>query len=193
MKSYPYPPDEFDAATHSAGPRGVHRRRRSRWSRWWPFVVVLLVFPALAYVGVTWLSDWEGLPGIGQGEIADETDAPTEDPADAAVETPGQTPEETPAPDPDLTRPVEVLNATTTAGLAGDGADRLGAAGFTSVDTGNWAGAAPTASVVYFGTPEDVSTAQLAAQTLGIATIEESPERAPAGIVVVLADDYVAS
>lgn len=201
--SYPYPPDEFDAAARAGGPRGVHRAPRSRWSRWWPFVVVLVVFPALAYAAVTVLSDWDGLGSLGGDGTATDTPA-DEAPADeepATDETPSATPTETetttpePPPPPPLNqaRPVDVYNATNRSGLAGNASDRLEAAGFTDVSALNWDGDDPAASIVYYATADDVTTAQTVAQTLGIAQVVESATEAPEGIVVVLATDYQAT
>jgi len=195
---YPFPADEFDAAARAGGPRGVHRATRTRWSRWWPFLVVLLVFPALAYAGVTWLSDWPGLGGNDQSDTGaapsdqatDATGNPTETAAPEATVEP--TVEPPPAPPADVARTVVVSNATTTSGLAGNGRDRLETAGFTSVTTDNWDAPDPAASVVYYQLPADITTAQLVASTLGIATVQESAELAPDGIVVVLAGDYTA-
>ncbi|MCR6493415.1 hypothetical protein [Cellulomonas sp. P24] len=48
---YPYPADEFDAVDAHAGPRGVHRRARSVWTRVWPFLLVIVLFPAIAWGG----------------------------------------------------------------------------------------------------------------------------------------------
>jgi len=176
----------------------VHRATRTRWSRWWPFLVVLLVFPALAYGGVTWLSDWPGLGGNDQSDTGaapsdqatDATGNPTETAAPEATVEP--TVEPPPAPPADVARTVVVSNATTTSGLAGNGRDRLETAGFTSVTTDNWDAPDPAASVVYYQLPADITTAQLVASTLGIATVQESAELAPDGIVVVLAGDYTA-
>ncbi len=199
--SYQYPPDEFDAAARAGGPRGVHRAPRSRWSRWWPFLVVLVVFPALAYAGVTILSDWDGLSG---GDSAEEPeDAAAEEPEDAAEEEPAdpETPAdepttEEPAPPPpplDQARPVDVYNSTGRSGLAGNAADRLEAAGFSDVSALNWESEDPAASIVYYGVATDITTAQTVGSTLGIAQVVESAELAPEGIVVVLAGDYVAT
>ncbi|KGM16497.1 LytR C-terminal domain-containing protein [Actinotalea fermentans] len=198
--SYPYPPDEFDAAARAGGPRGVHRAPRSRWSRWWPFLVVLVVFPALAYAAVTVLSDWDGLSSSDSGTEAQPPadDEPADDPTQAE-ETPAATPTETATPEPppppplDQARPVDVFNATNRSGLAGNASDRLEAAGFTDVSALNWDGDDPAASVVYYATANDITTAQLVAQTLGIAQVVESATDAPEGIVVVLATDYQAT
>jgi hypothetical protein len=162
---------------------------------------VLIVFPALAYGVVTFLSDWDGLGGGGDDTVAEDTgDDGTDVVDDGATDAPTATetpaPSETPTPEPppiDLARPFEVFNATNTSGLARNAADRLGAAGFTTVDVGDWPGDDPAASVVYYGVSTDITTAQQAAATLGIATVTESAELAPAGVVVVLADDYQAT
>ncbi|WP_149203805.1 LytR C-terminal domain-containing protein [Actinotalea subterranea] len=203
-RDYPHPPDEFDAADVAGGPRGAHRRPRSRLSRWLPFLVVLVVFPALAYGIVTWLSDWEGLPGA-DTTTTDTTDTAEDEPATddtATEETPadGATTEETPAAEPtveappppvaNLATPVEVFNATSRSGLAGGAADRLEEAGFTSVEAGNWDGADLDTSVVYYPNADHVATAQAAAAALGLTAVQESAEEAPEGIVVVLAADY---
>ncbi len=198
---YPYPADEFDAADARGGPRGVHRAPRSRLSRLIPFLVVLVVFPLLAFGVVTWYSDWQGrgsneLPATGGEGPADAGDEPADG---GEPETPTDTPtevveEEVPPPPPppvaDLAAPVVVYNSTATSGLAGGAADRVEEAGFTTVTADDWDGQDPSASVVYYATAADVATAQLVATTLGIASVQESAAQAPEGVVVVLADDY---
>ncbi|WP_199422793.1 LytR C-terminal domain-containing protein [Actinotalea solisilvae] len=196
---YPYPADEFDAADARGGPRGVHRAPRSSRSRWLPFLVVLVLFPLLAYGVVTWLSDWPGLGGAQEtpsdtsdgGEDEGTAEEPTTDPAatDPATEVPEQ-PEAPPPPVADLAAPVAVYNSTSTSGLAGGAAGRLEDAGFTSVTPDDWEGDDPDASVVLYATAADVATAQLVASTLGIAAVQEDAAQAPEGVVVVLADDY---
>lgn len=202
---YPYPADEFDSAAARVAPQGVHRAPRPWRSRWGAFVAVVILFPLLAYGLVTWLSDWDGLggstgavatgttgtddPAAGEDPVA--TD-PATDPAATPTSTPTPTPTEPPAPTADLSRPVEVFNATQTSGLAADAAARVEEAGFTSVTPGNWQGQDPPASVVYYATPADSATAQAVATALGIGTVQESAEEAGDHIVVVLASDYSA-
>ncbi|GEN79957.1 hypothetical protein AFE02nite_16910 [Actinotalea fermentans] len=161
---------------------------------------MLVVFPALAYAAVTVLSDWDGLSSSDSGTEAQPPadDEPADDPTQAE-ETPAATPTETATPEPppppplDQARPVDVFNATNRSGLAGNASDRLEAAGFTDVSALNWDGDDPAASVVYYATANDITTAQLVAQTLGIAQVVESATDAPEGIVVVLATDYQAT
>ncbi len=205
--AYTYPADEFDAAARSGGPRGVHRAPRSRWSRWWPFLVVIVVFPALAYGVVTFVSGFDGFDSLGGsdsgqqapagGTDTDETDPGTTD-GEETPEEPGQTPTETePAPPPpppvDLSRSVEVFNATNTSGLARNAQDRLTAVGFTTIAIADWQAEDPPTSVIYYGLATDITTAEQIASALGLpaTALVESADQAPAGIVVVLADDYV--
>ena len=200
--AYSYPPDEFDATARAGGPRGVHRAPRSRWSRWWPFLVVLIVFPALAYGAVTVLSDWEGLPGNDTEEPAEAGDDPSEPADDGSAEPseePSEEPTETPTPEPpppppaDAPRPVDVYNSPNRSGLAANASGRLEDAGFTDVSALNWDGDDPAASVVYYGAEADVTTAQLVGSTLGIAQVVLDAAQAPEGVVVVLAGDYTAT
>lgn len=191
---YPYPRDEFDVAETSGGPRGAHRAPRTLWARWWPFVVTVVVFPLIAYALVTNLSDWtSGRSPL--DAILDPSPSATE-PAPEAEETAEPTPEPTeePAPEPpapvvDLARPVQVLNATSTSGLAARAADTVTAAGFTDVTADNYPDAAG-ASAVFYPTEADVATAQAVADALGITQVTLAPDRAPDGIVAVLASDY---
>ena len=169
-------------------------------------MLVLVLFPLLAYGLVTWLSDWEGLGSGGQssaddsGAIDEPTDPGTEgeapvegdaepDPATPVEPTVPVTPTP-PAPTADLSRDVAVFNSTNTSGLAGSAAERVEEAGFTSVSPGNWDGEDPEASVVYYPAAADVATAQAVATALGISAVVESAAEAGERIVVVLASDY---
>ncbi|GIG38845.1 LytR C-terminal domain-containing protein [Cellulomonas phragmiteti] len=194
---YPYPEDEFDAISPDA-PTGVHRAPRSAWSRWWPFVVVLVVVPVLAYGAVAYLSRTGDLPlsgGSSQGQ--GEEVGPTEDPVveDGTGEEPGtegEAPEAEPtteAPQPVLSTPVAVLNGARVSGLAGRVADELEAAGFTAVSPDNATGTVPAQSTIYIASEDLRPTADLVASTVGVDTIEVSPQQAGAGISLVLVTD----
>jgi hypothetical protein len=198
---YPYPADEFDSAAARVGPQGAHRSPRSRWQRLGPFLLVLVLFPLLAFGAVTWLSNWDGLPGVIAPPVSedDETMPAATDPAVATEPTetattppPVETPTEPPAPVADLARVVEVFNSTNRSGLAASAAERVKEAGFTSVTAENWTGEDPAASVVYYPAAADVATAQAVAAALGITAVEESAADADEGITVVLAADYSA-
>ena len=190
---YPYPADEFDAPPDPAAPRGVHRAPRSAWSRWWPFLLVILLVPVLAWGAVTWMANHGGLPNLAVPGV-------TETPADSATAgatggasasapatTPAQTPvSTTPATGGtvDKTVAVKVLNASGVSGAAAKAATKLTNAGFTSVSTGN--AAASKQSVVYYATAAQQPAAALAASTLGISTVTQSAAQAGTGITVVL-------
>ena len=194
---YPYPEDEFDAISPDA-PTGVHRAPRSAWSRWWPFVVVLVVVPALAYGVVTYLSRTGDLPLAGgspqgQEEPAGTGEDPVEDPADAeATPGPEDPPVVEPTPEPlppDLTVPVSVLNGAGIGGLARTTAAELTAAGFTDVSPDDATGDLPDESTIYIASEDLRTTADLVATTLGVPTIEVAPDRVADGISVVLVTD----
>lgn len=206
---YPYPDDEFDAAEAQDGPRGVHRAARSAWSRWWPFVVVLVAVPAVTVGLVLWASSWDGdVPGFGNDSPSQSTqaseDASTDPSADQSASD-GQTPadeettqappaatEEPPAatPEPVLSTPVEVLNAARVSGLAAKAGKDLEAAGFTAVTAANGTASGTTASTVFYASADLEPTARLVAQTLGITTVTESAARATSGVTVLLLSDF---
>ena len=185
-----YPEDEFDVPNPDAA-RGVHRAPRSAWSRWWPFLAVLIIAPVIAYGVVTLLARNDDLPtnqaSPGASPAAtDGATAPADDAAtgDATADVP---PADDAAPAVNLAAPVEVLNAAKVSGLAAAEAAKLTSAGFTAVTTGNFTGTKPADSVVYYASEDLAPTAQLAASTLGITTVTLSAADAGTGISVVLA------
>lgn len=199
-KGYRYPEDEFDADPAQDAPIGVHRAPRTWWSRWWPFVAVLVLVPALTVGGVLWYSSRGGtLPGEGLGEQPAASAPATSEAAETPEETPAApeetepeapAPEDTPEPTPDLTADVGVVNAANVSGLAAGAAEQLEDAGFTSVTTGNGTAGGRTASTVFYATPELAVTAQQVAATLGIADVVESADVAGDGVVVLLLRDF---
>lgn len=185
-----YAEDEFDVPNPEAA-RGVHRAPRSAWSRWWPFVAVLVVAPLVAYGLVTLAANQGDLPtsGSSQGTDPSASDGATA-PADGATDGTGETaPAEPEAPAVNMAASIEVLNAAKISGLAGDQAKKLTDAGFTAVTTGNFTGTAPADSVIYYASEDLAPTAQLVATTLGVPTATLSAADAGTGISVVLASD----
>ena len=192
---YPYPADEFDAPPDPGAPRGVHRVPRSAWSRWWPFLAVIVVVPVLAWGAVTLMANHGGLPNLAVPGV-------TETPSDSATAaaTGGATasaPASAPAQSATTTTPpasggtvdktvaVKVLNASGVAGAAAKAATKLTNAGFTSVSAGN-STTTVKQSVVYYATAAQQPAAALAASTLGITAVTHSPTQAGTGITVVL-------
>ncbi len=200
-----YPEDEFDAEPAPDAPIGVHRAPRTWWSRWWPFVAVVVLVPAVTVGLVAWASSWDGrLPGFGDSTepaaaapSEPESSAPaeetpqTEDPgAEAPVETEEPPVEEEPAPTADLTTDVRVLNASNRSGLAAGAAGDLEDAGFTAVTTGNGNAGGLQQTTVFDGSADLAPTAQQVADSLGIANVVEDAGTAPEGVVVLLLADF---
>lgn len=192
---YPYPADEFDAVDPHAAPRGVHRRARSVWTRVWPFLLVIVLFPAIAYGIVTLLTgtDIGSTGGSGLPSVTATGTAEASTPATSATSpSPGTTTTAptTPPAAPDLHTAVAVYNATKTSGLAAKGETALKNAGFTTITTGNYTGTAPATSVVYYATAKLEATARAAATALKITTVTLDPAKAGSTISAVLAKDY---
>lgn len=189
---YSYPEDEFDVPSNPDVPRGVHRAPRSAWSRWWPFLVVLVLAPVLAFAVVNYMARDGNLPSLPGTSTSPEAQEDT--PSDTATE--GETPtdtETTPAdepvaPAPVMDTPVVVLNAASIGGLAAAQAEKLTTAGFTAVTTGNTE-ATTDDSVVYYAAEDQKVTAELVAQTLGLGAPTLSPADAGTAISVVLVSD----
>jgi len=194
--AYSYPPDEFDASPGPDAPRGVHRAPRTAWSRWWPFVAVVVIVPLVAWGAVTYLAGRGQLPDI-PGVASTASQGPDQTPTDSTQPSGGATAatppaqSSTPAPPPatDLTAPVNVLNGAKINGLAKKVADQLTAVGFAKVTTGNTSAGTPTASTVFYGNASLKATAELVAKTIKVTAVEQSSTEAPSGITVVLRSD----
>lgn len=196
---YSFPEDEFDAAGQSRHPEGVHRATRPRWRALLPFVIVVLLAPVLAYVGVSYLTGQDDPAG------SSVTASPTDDAGAQAQDVEGNEParvEQEPAAEPEpsedptaeapaVDRDVAVLalNGTETSGLAGGAAERLREDGFTAVTTGNARSSVPTASTVYYHDGDLAAAAQRVAAVLGIARVVENASATPS-IAFVLRSDY---
>lgn len=193
--AYSYPPDEFDASPGPDAPRGVHRAPRSAWSRWWPFVAVVVIVPLVAWGAVTYLAGRGQLPDI-PGVASTASQGPDQTPTDSAQPSDSATASTPPAqststapPATDLTAPVNVLNGAKINGLAKKVADQLAAAGFAKVTTGNTSAATSTVSTVFYGNASLKATAELVAKTIKVTAVEQSSTEAPSGITVVLRSD----
>ncbi|QTE29829.1 LytR C-terminal domain-containing protein [Pengzhenrongella sicca] len=195
---YPYPADEFDSVELVSGPRGVHRTPRSRWSKTWPFLLVLVLFPALAYGAVTYWSQLDDGADAGATTTTDTgtasdtaTDEATATETEPAVETPADPVVETPAPIPaDLSTPVVVFNATSTSGLAAGAVGVLEDAGWTDASATDYTGGGLDTSTVRYSVADLQTTAQAAADALGITTVELVEGDAIDGLEIVLESDF---
>ena len=160
----------------------------------WPFLVILIVFPALAYGAVTyWTSDRSGTPTSTSTSSApapsssgDSTAAET--PATGAPVSPSATTEQPPAAD--KSTPVVVFNATQRKGVAASAAAVLTGAGWTSVTSKNYTGTALKTSTVLYASADLETTARAAADALGLTTIALAEGDAVVGLEIVLEADY---
>lgn len=118
--------------------------------------------------------------------------APTEEPEEPEPTTTTAAPTTTTtttAPEPggvDQAVPVRVLNNSLVAGLAARTASELGAAGWSNVSTGNYAGENLTTTTVFYGSGagDQAAAAEIAAQ-LGATVAAKTGDTSP-GVVVVL-------
>ncbi len=136
----------------------VHRqrRRRGRWRALRHAVVLLMIIIAVGGVGVAaggavlgrWDLPWAPAPNNQASATAEPSVAALD--CEPAVVTPAGV----------AGTSVEVLNATSSSGLAGTVADELEVRGFTVVDVGNFSGAVAEPAQVLF--PEGAEPAALA-------------------------------
>jgi hypothetical protein len=193
-RDYPYPEDEFDSLGADRVPQGVHRAPPSRWRTLLPFILVLILAPALAYLGVSYLSN-QGSPASSSTTTptAPESVAPEETatPEETAAPEETESPEPEPTPEANVIRDAQifVLNGAGVAGLAGGAADKLTADGFTNVTPDDYGSRLPTVSTVYYNNADLADTAQQVGAVLGIAQLVELAD-ATDSIAVVLRRDY---
>jgi hypothetical protein len=200
--AYPYPPDEFDQVDLNSRPKEVHAARRGAWSRVWPFLLVIVLVPSIAFVAVHFLAD--RLPGgdpadtpPAAGPSQDESIAPpSEQPSEPAEPAESNTPEppptsEAPPPPPepvvDKTVKVTVYNAGQTKGAAAAAAEQLTTAGFTQAASAYPPNPAePAAATVYYSTEVQKDTAAEVARVLAITAVELNPQVAGGNVVGVV-------
>lgn len=100
------------------------------------------------------------------------SETPSQSPSESA--SPSETPSETPSAQVNYSTAVSVINGTGTTGYAAQEAAKLQAAGFTSVTPSNPSGTLPSASVVWYSSPDDEATAKEVANALGIADVQQA-------------------
>ncbi|MDR3359527.1 MAG: LytR C-terminal domain-containing protein [Bifidobacteriaceae bacterium] len=204
-KAYPYPPDEFDRVDLSSRPKEIHAARRGPWSRAWPFLLVIVLIPAIAFAVVFFLGDM--LPGgksdadkAGDSSRSTSQTPPPEQDATPEEPPPPVEPTEqvvTPEPPPVVDKAVKVTVYNTkggTRGAAATAAETLQGLGYTAAavnttpfeDTPSGS-AVPAAATVYYSTAEQSATAADVASSLSITTTPElNAQIAGGGVVVVL-------
>lgn len=187
-----YPRDEFDELADARRLRGSHRRRRHWLATIAPLLAAVILAP-LAGWGIVEIMSQDGVanPFATQSteqsatpEPTDEattdstesveatepesepTDEPTEEPADEQTE-PTEEPIETDPPISGVVydASIELLDG---GGAAQSAESALLTAGFTGIASGNFAGANPAQSAIFFSSPDLYTTAQNIARILNI-------------------------
>ena len=192
-----YEPDSFD--NPPKGPVGVHRGARSVMARLCPFIVVILV-AALCGVGAwAWISgEYKNVVG-GSSQTAttsksdssskaetknstkddssststDSSKDSTSDSAKSDTDSDTTSSNENQNSDQQAQQSEAIVNATGIQGYAGQQADVLQTAGYTSVEATNPSGTLPASSVVWYQNETDKATAEDVATTLGISAVEQ--------------------
>lgn len=176
-----------------------------------PLLVVLILVPALAWGAVSLLSrsdhpasdlvspsaspSPEATEEATSAMPSEEPTEPTEPPVADPTAEPTQEVQAEPTQEPqvDMTTGITVHNGSRVNGLAGRTGDRLRNAGYTAVTVqpGVYSQDQPSVTTVFYAGPEQQATAQAIAQSLGIATVEESAAQAQSNpIVIVLRSDF---
>lgn len=193
-----YAPDEFDELGENRVPQGVHRAPVSKARTWLPFLIVLILAPALGIGLVLYLTrDADPTPTPTTAPTSETSVAPTEEGEDPTVteeptteEPTEEEPEPEPDPELDFAAPVSVLNGANVQGLAGRTQERLTVAGWGSVEAGNYQSAQPTTSTIFHPDDQFADEAQAIADELGIDSVVANSSAAPSSIIVVLRSDF---
>ncbi|QPZ37366.1 LytR C-terminal domain-containing protein [Paramicrobacterium chengjingii] len=182
-----HPQDRFDDVPHSSRV-GAHRApgRRS-WVGFLWAAIATIVLIALGIFGLSIATDRLNLDQVIPGSSEpSETPTPTQTTQKPTVE---------PTIDPEAL--IQVLNGTTTVGLASDVKAALGEGGWTAsnVTASNASDDSLEKTVIYYDDDSLEAAARGVAQTLGVEAVEYSTEFSVGDvpqIVVVLGSDYVA-
>ena len=184
-----YEQDVFD--NPPKGPVGVHRGSRSVISRIAPFVIVILVAALCGFGAWAWVtgeyknilnlntsSQTAQTSGTEKKDSSDtkseNTDSSNAQSDSAATDNAGQSAQQDQAAATvNKATQVRVINATGISGYAGQKADVLQTAGYTSVEAANPTGSVPTSTVVWYQNEADKATAEDVASTLGISAVEQ--------------------
>ena len=210
-----YPRDAFD--NPPSGPVGVHRGRRSVVARVAPFLIVIVAAALagllawgiasgeLAKVQLPWSNQSQTSQSDagddGQSDDQDASDSQQSDQSDQSDQTDGAQDEpdgddqsqdgaEPAAPEQTVNygTGVRVVNATGVNGYAAQQMGVLQSVGYTNVVAANPSGGTlPAVNVVWYQNETDMATAQDVANTLGIATVEQTTGISDPIVVVYIA------
>jgi hypothetical protein len=188
--AYQYPPDEFDQVDLTARPKEVHAARRGPWSRVWPFLLVIVLIPAITFGLVYFFGD--RLPSSTKESSPPPASTPTPSEATTAAEPQTQTPAEPETPEPavpvlDMATKVTVYNDGQPSGSAKTASETLTAAGYTAAGFAYPPNpASPSVTTVYYSTEDQAVTASDVSSKLGASATELNEQVAGGAIVVIL-------
>lgn len=200
MSSHQYPEDEFDQAGKDS-PVGVHRQKPSQWKMVLPFILVLIIVPILAWLGVSLIagnsnnSDNAGTTETtvtSATEPSEEATEPTteaEEPTEQETETEASESEGTPGA-PSTESAIEVLNGTGVNGLAAGVVGTLQGEGYQYVSAANASGWVTEATTIYYA-PGNLEGAQYLGQLVGINNfVENADVLGNSDFIIILKGDY---
>ncbi|MDO5733499.1 MAG: LytR C-terminal domain-containing protein [Eubacteriales bacterium] len=182
VNAHQYQKDNFDRDADNH-PAGVHRRPVPRWKEVLPFLIVLIVFPLLAW-GASSIIAQEVSPStknsqLPQSQESSQEAEPTADAPDEEAQTDKEEPEPEPSKPPvDLKKDsrIAVLNIDAASGTAARTRDALSADGYTAVVIDNSRGRGIIATSVYYSSPDFEDTAKAIAEKFKIEMVEENTE-----------------
>lgn len=180
-------PDRFDEIPADSARRGAHRTSLRPTSKWAIFAWMMLAAFVVVLVVLGFLIMVNGL--FGSKPAASSSASATSSVSKSATASASPTAAPTVAPTVDPKSPVDVLNGTDTAGLAGTMATRLANAGWSIGTKGNADNVATTK--VYYSNAALKGVALGVVQSLGFGTAVQSDAYASAAspITVVLGAD----
>lgn len=186
-----YPEDEFDRLAEegsrgeNAPPQGVHRRPTSFFRAALPYLLVLVLAPAIAYAAILF---YIRLPDS-TDEAAEPTTSAAAESTTSAPTTPTATPTPTAAATVDHAASVKVFNGAGIGGIAGQAKETLEAAGWRTVTADDYGNETePTVTTVFYASDAQAVSAKQVAADLGIDTVQLDPNRTSAITVVLRAD-----
>lgn len=192
-----FPPDEFDGITDSER-RGTHREKSARLGGvssivFVAIVAVVVVLLAVSVVNVvnsgksgshqeTAISGNNKNGSNGSDGKSGKNGRTTKSPKNKKSES------SSPAATADKSQQIQVLNSTTTAGMAARASEKLSGDGWTVSGTGN-VQSPSTTTTVYYTSKDLKATAEAVAKALGTTAVKQSTQYT-GKVTVVLASDY---
>lgn len=193
-----YPPDEFDGITDSDR-RGTHREKSARLGGVSSIVFVSIVVVVVVLLGIAVVnivnsgkagpSDQSAIAGSSKTSAADKSAGSGKSGSGkSGKSSKGAKKSKSPAAPVDKSQAVQVLNSTSTAGLAASASEVLRGDDWTVGTVGNYRSPEET-TTVYYRSADLKSTARAVAKALGVTATEQST-KFNADVTVVLGPDY---